>query len=165
MANGITVTMASSLKQRIATGSLALLTLVIAVSILPALAAGGGGGSSSLRRQNQPATQPPGIGAAAAPARRRRKLEDEGYAEEWAEQYYEEEAAEADAAETDGDTAVWFDDDKYKEYEVATKKNFWSMFNNPPASWTARQWGFFAGVLTVFSIVFCCILKVFCPFG
>mmetsp|Transcript_2597 Transcript_2597/g.4449 ORF Transcript_2597/g.4449 Transcript_2597/m.4449 type:complete len:190 (-) Transcript_2597:203-772(-) len=126
------------------------------------------GGPGSVDTTNQevgPSGPQPDIGAASATARRRQKLEDEIYAEEWAEQYYQVEAAEADAAETDGDTAVWFDDDKYKEYEVATKKNFWSMFNNPPASWTARQWGFFAGVLTVFSIVFCCILKVFCPFG
>ena len=89
-------------------------------------------------------------------------MEDGGESEAWAEQYFEEEAAEAEAAEADGE-AVWFDDDKYKEYEIEGRKNFWSMFNNAPASWTATQWGFFAGVLTVFSIVFCCIVKVFCP--
>lgn len=140
---------------------IATLLFLIVAALIPTVAAAGGDRNGSLRRQGQPSAAQPAYNANAAEAmtsRRRRKLEDGGEAEEWAEQYFEEEAAEAEAAE-----AVWFDDDKYKEYEIEGRKNFWSMFNNPPASWTATQWGFFAGVLTVFSIVFCCIVKVFCP--
>ena len=152
--------MASSLKKM--TGILALIILVIAVFIPSAAAAGGGGGS--LRRQSQPAAQPSNNAAVAAvaPLPARRKLEDEGYADEWAEEYYEEEAEEAEAAE-EGGYEVWFDDDKFKEYEIEAQENFWSMFNSAPATWTPGQWGFFAGIMTLFMIIFCCIFRVICP--
>ena len=87
-------------------------------------------------------------------------MEDGGYADEWAEEYYEEEAEEA--AE-EGDYKTFFDDDKYKEYEIEAQDNFWSMFNSAPATWTPSQWGFFVGTMTIFMIIFCCIFRIICP--
>lgn len=82
---------------------------------------------------------------------RRRKLEDGDDVNKWWEKY-----------ENDDDR-TWFDDDEYKQYEQATRTNFWSMFTNPPAVWTARQWGVFAGFLMLMSICICCVCKVLVP--
>jgi len=82
---------------------------------------------------------------------RRRKLEDGDDVNKWWEKY-----------ENDDDR-TWFDDDEYKQYEQATRTNFWSMFTNPPAAWTARQWGVFAGFLMLMSICICCACKVLVP--
>ena len=149
----------------------ALLILVAAASVSTAAAAGGG----NLRRHSQvAAAQQPSNNANAAaaaaavatPTHRRRKLEDKGYAGEWSGQYS---AGDDDdyVAHTDDLVQAFFDayvdDDQIREVEVATVKNFWSMFNSAPRYWDARQWGFFAGVVTLFSIVACCMLRIICP--
>uniref|UniRef100_A0A7S1ZPG1 Uncharacterized protein n=1 Tax=Trieres chinensis TaxID=1514140 RepID=A0A7S1ZPG1_TRICV len=60
-----------------------------------------------------------------------------------------------------------FDDDAWHEKEVATRKNFWYMFTNPPSSWTASHWGYFAAFMTIFSVIFfcclCSLLRTMCP--
>ena len=69
----------------------------------------------------------------------------------------------AEEAAEEGDYKTFFDDDKYKEYEIEAQDNFWSMFNSAPATWTPSQWGFFAGIMTIFMIIFCCIFRIICP--
>jgi hypothetical protein len=159
--------MATSLTRSI----IAVLVILVAAASVPTAAAAGGG---SLRKRSQVAAASNKANAAAAAAavatkaQRRRKLEDNGYAGEWSGQYSAGDddayAAQADDnVNVDDDIKVWFDDDRYREAEVATVKNFWSMFNHAPRYWTARQWGFFAGVLTLFSIVGLCVLRTICP--
>uniref|UniRef100_A0A7R9W718 Uncharacterized protein n=1 Tax=Pseudictyota dubia TaxID=2749911 RepID=A0A7R9W718_9STRA len=59
----------------------------------------------------------------------------------------------------DGDGYQIFDDDAWHQKEVETKTNFFDMFDNAPSQWTSQQWAFFAVIMAVSSLLFCCILR------
>jgi hypothetical protein len=47
-------------------------------------------------------------------------------------------------------------DDAVRSYEQGAKNTFGDMFYTSPSSWSAAEWGVFAGLLTLFGVVFCC---------
>lgn len=74
----------------------------------------------------------------------RRRLEDA----DWNEDEEEEENDNAD----DDETSKYFNDDAVKNAE----NTFIDMFITSPNSWSALEWGVFAGLLTLFGVIFCC---------
>ena len=47
-------------------------------------------------------------------------------------------------------------DDRFHYYQEVTKEKFWEIFNSPASDWTSDQWGFFAAMMTLFGVCFCC---------
>jgi hypothetical protein len=47
-------------------------------------------------------------------------------------------------------------DDVVKTYEQGAKSTFGDMFYTSPSTWSATEWGVFAGLLTLFGVIFCC---------
>lgn len=48
------------------------------------------------------------------------------------------------------------DDDSLTNFEKGAQYTFGDMFYTSPSTWSALEWGIFAGLLTLFGICFCC---------
>ena len=49
-----------------------------------------------------------------------------------------------------------YDTDSVKNYESGSQSTFGDMFYTAPSTWSATEWGVFAGMLTLFGVFFCC---------
>jgi hypothetical protein len=47
-------------------------------------------------------------------------------------------------------------DDSVKNYESGAQSTFGDMFYTSPSTWSAAEWGVFAGMMTLFGVFFCC---------
>ena len=49
-----------------------------------------------------------------------------------------------------------YNEDSVKNYESGAQSTFGDMFYTPPSTWSAAEWGVFAGMMTLFGVSFCC---------
>lgn len=71
--------------------------------------------------------------------------------------YYEDEEDENKQYKWRGE----YDDDFIHHYKETTKGAFYEIFNTSPSEYNGDQWTFFAALMTLFSVSFCCVCMIF----
>jgi hypothetical protein len=79
--------------------------------------------------------------------RRRRRLEQQDYENE-----NQEEQNDDDDNQNDDNVVTNYE----QQGGAAVESTFGDMFYTSPSTWSAAEWGVFAGLLTLFGVIFCC---------